>query len=133
MTNQFDYVVPQDTIKFFQKNGFATVENVIDRPTIDAYTSILKDMLAGKISIEDCRDDMNGHKERSNPELENCTQITNPNALSKELDGCEFFSKGKIICDQLYGVEKDFAMENCQFLVKHPETNIETPWHQDVN
>jgi len=135
---EYEYIVPKEKIAFFQKHGFATIENVIAQPELDRYVSLMSDMISGKISTEGKRDDMNAHEERVRPEIENCVQIHHPYVLTKDLDGCEFFRKGKDICNQLYGPfkdqtqDRDFTLEQCQFLCKFPKTNTETPWHQDA-
>jgi len=128
----FQHVVEPEAIKFFQKNGFTKIENVITKPELDLYVSLMTDMVQELIPTEGKRDDMNGHVDRTFSEMENLSRIRHPHVLTKKLDACEFFTKGRDICNQLYGVEKDFTMETCQFMIKHAKTNVETPWHQDA-
>eukprot|EP01063_Lacrimia_lanifica_P034840 TRINITY_DN6532_c0_g1_i1.p1 TRINITY_DN6532_c0_g1~~TRINITY_DN6532_c0_g1_i1.p1 ORF type:complete len:283 (+),score=123.56 TRINITY_DN6532_c0_g1_i1:54-902(+) len=127
-----EFVVPKEKIEFYRQNGFVALEGVVSKESLEAYKATMDGMLEGSIDVGGRRGDLGGHAtKRLKGSLENVAQITHPDMCVSTMDECELVRKARDVCNQLYGIG-EFALDVTQFLVKFPQSQTETPWHQDA-
>jgi len=127
------FPVSEEKIKFFHENGYVVIEDLIDPKELDYYREVYDKFLRGEYDSKYSylRSDLGGHADRVKKEVENVTQIMWPSDIFPELRNCQYYTRARAVSIQLFSeptMEKDFDM----LIAKLPNTNTETPWHQDA-
>jgi len=111
---------------FFIENGYLIYENILAKDEIIYLKNIYEKFLSGEIDSKGNRSDLSGLKKTNGEQI---TQIMRPSLILKELGNHEIYKKVSQFAKTLLGddLEVDFDM----LIDKAPNTNMETPWHQD--
>mgnify|MGYP000277132101 CR=1 FL=1 len=113
----------------FKKNGFVKVENLLNKSEVLELASIYTELLSDKEKTAHLRSDLAGAGNTSD-KVERITQIMRPSIVDTKLAEHIAYKKAKQWAQNLLGddMELDFDM----LINKAPNTDTETPWHQDA-
>ena len=116
----------QSQIDFFNSNGYLVIKDLLSPVEVEYYSSIYDAFLDNTIDAAEFRSDLSGD---DSDKQESITQIMVPGKLFPELLAKPLHQKTAAIAKELLGadMELDFDM----LINKAPNTNTETPWHQD--
>jgi ectoine hydroxylase-related dioxygenase (phytanoyl-CoA dioxygenase family) len=112
---------------FFEKNGYLKLENLLNVGHLAYYDKIYDDFINNKHNTIGLRSDLSGEK-NGNQEL--ITQIMLPSKILPQLINKPIHSYGLKIAQFLLG--NDIILDFDMLINKAPNTNKETPWHQDA-
>ena len=112
---------------FFEKNGFLTVQNFLTKEEIEALRQIYDDFVEGRIDAQGQRSDLCGAESQEGKEK--IVQIMRPSLLLPSLVDSPAHKKALALVRQLLGEDMDLDFD--MLIDKAPQTNTETPWHQD--
>ena len=112
---------------FFEKNGYLKLENLLNVGHLAYYDKIYDDFINNKHNTIGLRSDLSGEKD-GNQEL--ITQIMLPSKILPQLINKPIHSYGLKIAQFLLG--NDIILDFDMLINKAPNTNKETPWHQDA-
>lgn len=112
----------------FLKNGFTKNSNFIPLEEALNLRTIYNELLDDKEKTKGFRSDLSGNLE--DKKVENITQIMRPSLLAPNLQKSFTYRLATETVKELLGddMELDFDM----LINKAPNTNTETPWHQDA-
>ena len=113
-------------IDFFNKEGYLVVNNLLSIDEIKYYRQVYDSFLNNSIDTSGFRSDLSGSDSET---VEKITQIMVPGKIYPELLNKLLHQKTLLVAKELLGedMELDFDM----LINKAPNTNTETPWHQD--
>lgn len=111
---------------FFDENGYLVINNLLSPKEVAYYSTLYNSFLDNSIDASIYRSDLSGEV----TEKEKITQIMVPSKLVPELLHKPLHLKSLQIAKELMGndIELDFDM----LINKAPNTNTQTPWHQDA-
>lgn len=112
----------------FLKNGFTQIPNFIPLKETLILRTIYNDLLNDKEKTKGFRSDLSGNNEEK--DVEKITQIMRPSLIDIRLSKSNTYKLAKSCAKEILGndMELDFDM----LINKAPNTNTETPWHQDA-
>lgn len=112
-------------VKSFKSKGFIKLESFMEQDEIGYFRALYEDFLSGIINTSGHRSDLSG----SNSKNELIVQIMRPALLYPPLKNTSLYSRVLEYAKTLLGddMELDFDM----LIDKPPNSNKETPFHQD--
>lgn len=113
----------------FDEKGFAVVEGIIPPEVVPVYANLHDRMHSGEIDAKSHRHDLGGHKDAQVEGKENVGQIMWPTDLVKNSRNGPLHERAFAVTRHLMG--QDTAFDFDMLIYKDPNTNTETPWHQD--
>lgn len=128
MTTPSVPILTPDQIRFFEQNGYVTVQNIVPAEEIERYKTIYEDFLSGRIHTGANRTDLGAGLGNSGAR-ENITQIMWPSDFVPQLTSMPYHTRALAISRQLIGNDADMDFD--MLINKAPHTNTPTPWHQD--
>ena len=112
---------------FFEENGYLKLTNILDTKQITFYDKVYSDFIYNKYDTSGLRSDLSG---KENKDQEYITQIMLPSKILPSLEQKTMHVIGLKIARFLLG--NDIILDFDMLINKAPNTNKETPWHQDA-
>ena len=112
---------------FFEDNGYLKLTNILDTKQVAFYDKIYNDFINNKYNTSGLRSDLSGKENKSQ---EYITQIMLPSKILPLLKQKPMHDIGLKIARFLLG--DDIILDFDMLINKAPQTNKETPWHQDA-
>ena len=112
---------------YFEKNGFLVLNECLKTRELKYYDKIYDDFINSKFDTKGLRSDLSGEK---SGKRELITQIMLPSKIFPQLLNKPIHSYGLKIAQFLLG--NDIILDFDMLINKAPNTNKETPWHQDA-
>ena len=112
---------------FFKEEGFLVIEPMLTQQEVQSYSKIYNDFLNNKFDVAELRSDLSGSNDQS---IELITQIMLPSKVHPNLLNQPMHKKATEIAKFLMG--DDMVLDFDMLINKPPNTNKETPWHQDA-
>lgn len=114
----------------FLTKGFAYLERLIDQDEVERLQDIYDALLNDTQRTGHLRSDLAGGTPKDTDAVERITQIMRPSLVSPELGEQPVYALATTYAQELLGddMELDFDM----LINKAPNTDMETPWHQDA-
>jgi len=112
---------------FFEENGYLKLTNILDTKQVAFYDKIYNDFINNKYNTSGLRSDLSGEE---NKNQEYITQIMLPSKILPFLEQKPMHDIGLKIARFLLG--DDIILDFDMLINKAPQTNKETPWHQDA-
>ena len=112
---------------FFKEEGFLVIEPMLTQQEVQSYSKIYNDFLNNKLDVAELRSDLSGSNDKS---IELITQIMLPSKVHPNLLNQPMHKKATEIAKFLMG--DDMVLDFDMLINKPPNTNKETPWHQDA-
>jgi len=119
-------VIQQEKL-FFKEEGFLVIEPMLTQQEVQSYSKIYNDFLNNKFDVAELRSDLSGSNDQS---IELITQIMLPSKVHPNLLNQPMHKKATEIAKFLMG--DDMVLDFDMLINKPPNTNKETPWHQDA-
>ncbi|MEP7268058.1 MAG: phytanoyl-CoA dioxygenase family protein [Saprospiraceae bacterium] len=116
-------------IDFFQKNGYAVIDNIVPQNELLWYSTIYEELLSGKINTGKNRSDL-GENLGTSKRVENITQIMWPSDFIEGIHQKPYHRSALQLAKSLLG--SDLEMDFDMLINKAPHTDTITPWHQDA-
>ena len=112
---------------FFEENGYLKLYNILTNNHLGYYDKIYNDFINNKYNTTGLRSDLSGEKDGKK---ELITQIMLPSQILPQLINKPIHTFGLKIAQFLLG--DDIVLDFDMLINKAPNTNKETPWHQDA-
>ena len=112
---------------FFKEEGFLVIEPMLTQQEVQSYSKIYNDFLNNKFDVAELRSDLSGSNDQS---IELITQIMLPSKVHPNLLNQPMHKKATEIAKFLMG--DDMVLDFDMLINKPPNSNKETPWHQDA-
>ena len=112
---------------FFNEEGFLVIEPFLTQKEVQYYSEIYNDFLNNKFDNSELRSDLSGANDQS---IEFITQIMLPSKVYPILLNQPMHEKATEIAKCLMG--DDMVLDFDMLINKPPNTNKQTPWHQDA-
>ena len=115
-------------INKWNEHGFLILEKILNAEELELMLTTMNEFLFGDLSDTSFRSDLSGKNQETGKE--SITQIMRPSLQWPYIGEWEIYSKFLDIAKNLIGndVRLDFDM----MINKLPNSNTETPWHQDA-
>ena len=120
-------IVTQQEKLFFTEEGFLVIEPLLTKEEVQFYSEIYNDFLNNKFDVAELRSDLSGANDQS---TELITQIILPSKVYPNLLNQPMHKKASEIAKLLMG--DDMVLDFDMLINKPPNSNKETPWHQDA-
>ena len=120
-------VYSKENKSFFEENGYLKLTNILDAKEIAFYDKVYSDFINNKYNTSGLRSDLSGQE---NKNQEYITQIMLPSRILPSLIQKPMHVIGLKIARFLLG--NDIILDFDMLINKAPNTNKETPWHQDA-
>ena len=120
-------VCSKENKSFFEENGYLKLINILDPKQIKFYDKVYSDFINNKYNTLGLRSDLSGQE---NKNQEYITQIMLPSRILPSLKQKPMHLIGLKIARFLLG--NDIILDFDMLINKAPNTNKETPWHQDA-
>ncbi len=120
-------IVTQQEKLFFTEEGFLVIEPLLTKEEVQFYSEIYNDFLNNKFDVAELRSDLSGANDQS---TELITQIMLPSKVYPNLLNQPMHKKASEIAKFLMG--DDMVLDFDMLINKPPNSNKETPWHQDA-
>jgi ectoine hydroxylase-related dioxygenase (phytanoyl-CoA dioxygenase family) len=111
----------------FNEEGFLVIEPFLTQKEVQYYSEIYNDFLNNKFDNSELRSDLSGANDQS---IEFITQIMLPSKVYPILLNQPMHEKATEIAKCLMG--DDMVLDFDMLINKPPNTNKQTPWHQDA-
>ena len=111
----------------FKEEGFLVIEPFLSQKEVQYYSEIYNDFLNNKFDNSELRSDLSGANDQSK---EFITQIMLPSKVHPILLNQPMHEKATEIAKCLMG--DDMVLDFDMLINKPPNTNKQTPWHQDA-
>ena len=111
----------------FKEEGFLVIEPFLSQKEVQYYSEIYNDFLNNKFDNSELRSDLSGANDQS---IEFITQIMLPSKVYPILLNQPMHEKATEIAKCLMG--DDMVLDFDMLINKPPNTNKQTPWHQDA-
>ncbi|GGW48396.1 phytanoyl-CoA dioxygenase family protein [Arenibacter certesii] len=114
----------------FIKDGFVKIDTLLSIKEVESLQAIYDELLTEKEKTRHLRSDLAGGDGFDSRKIERITQIMRPSTVLPELLKHKAYKVALQWAKDLLGddMELDFDM----MINKAPNTNAETPWHQDA-
>ena len=112
---------------YFEKNGYLVLNECLSPSELKYYDKIYDDFIKSKFDTKGLRSDLSGEK---SGKRELITQIMLPSKIFPQLLNEPIHTFGLKIAQFLLG--DDIVLDFDMLINKAPNTNKETPWHQDA-
>ncbi len=117
-----------DQIAFFHREGYLTLESVMDREEVEQLCVVYDKLFASQAGREEGNQyDLAGTDEDDQPAA--LPQIVNPSKYAPQLTQLTVRAHVCTIAKQLLGTDAEMQSEFA--ILKPPRTDVPTPWHQD--
>lgn len=126
MSDQLSLLEKADQLKFFEAKGYLKLDQLVEPEELTWYIDVYNRFISGDIDSGDQRSDLSG----SEGEEELITQIMRPSLLFPVLAQSSLYSRVLEVARSLMGPDMDIDFD--MLINKAPQTNKETPWHQDA-